>query len=612
MPGPNISEESPRRQDTEPVAREFVFMNGVSVLAGLLVLYILAQCGVLFFMDNRGFLERPVFVFSILLSVATVAFLAYTVRRFHRRPQTGAPDKETYRLMTAVIAGLLFVSIIHAHLMGSQNSLHEMLVLAILLVVAWFLRPREFALFFVFGNLLWALLVLLEFKRVVAYAPLFTEREKLFSVFLDWRMIVGQSVNYLLVLIACTFLVWRIRGSLDRTEAALRQNSEERRRAEEDLRRSRDRLNLALASAQMGAFEWDIINNKRFWDDQTHRLLGFEPGTYSGEAEDFFKVMSPDDRAEVEAALARAVEQGAAYETEYRAVWPDGSVHHIVARGDVSYDHAGRAASMTGVCWDVTERKRAEEEKILLEAQLRHQQKLESLGTLASGVAHEINNPLTGILNFAELIKIRASDNDRLTDYAERIVMETMRVAQIVQNLLAFARDETSACSPARLIDIVDDTLTLTAAALRQDKIELTIAIPDDLPRICCRQQQIQQVLMNLLTNARDALNERYPGVDADKTLTIAGARFAKDGKPWVRLTVENHGPAIPPEIIDRIFDPFFTTKPRDRVAGLGLSVSYGIVAEHGGSLTVESDEVRTQFHVDLPAEDIAPPAAAT
>ena len=242
---------------------------------------------------------------------------------------------------------------------------------------------------------------------------------------------------------------------------------------------------------------------------------------------------------------------------------------------------------------DVTEQRN-------LEARLRHQQKLESIGTLASGVAHEINNPITSILNFAELIQLRTKEDERLADYTQRIIGETHRVADIVKNLLSFARQEKESHSPARLIDIVNDTLGLIAAVFRKDQIEVTVDVPDDLTKIKCRSQHIQQVLMNLLTNARDALNERYPEFDDNKILKITCAPFEKEGEKWIRTTVENHGGAIPPEIMDRIFDPFFTTKPRDVGTGLGLSISYGIVKDHQGELSVESDKDATRFHMDL------------
>ncbi len=250
---------------------------------------------------------------------------------------------------------------------------------------------------------------------------------------------------------------------------------------------------------------------------------------------------------------------------------------------------------------DITEHKQAEEERLRLEVHLRQQQKLESIGTLAGGIAHEINNPITGIMNYAQLIDERLDAESPLRQFAVGIGRETERVASIVSNLLAFARLDKQSHSPARIEDIVNDTVSLIATIIRRDQITLEVDVSDDLPEIKCRSQQIQQVLMNLLTNARDALNERYPEHHPDKLMRVTARPFEKDDRPWVRVTVEDHGAGIQDEIRDRIFDPFFTTKDRTEGTGLGLSISHGIVQEHHGKLWVECEAGRhTRFHVDL------------
>ncbi|MDP8286234.1 MAG: ATP-binding protein, partial [Candidatus Electryonea clarkiae] len=171
----------------------------------------------------------------------------------------------------------------------------------------------------------------------------------------------------------------------------------------------------------------------------------------------------------------------------------------------------------------------------------------------------------------------------------------------IVRNLLTFSRAEKETHSPANIQDIVNDTNSLVQAIIKHDQITLELDIPDDLPQIRCRSQQIQQVLMNLLTNARDALNERYPEFDENKILIVQVRAFEKDKMKWIRMTVEDHGIGISEEIRDRIFDPFFTTKDRTKGTGLGLSISYGLIEDHLGELSVESEPGQyTRFHVDL------------
>jgi len=241
------------------------------------------------------------------------------------------------------------------------------------------------------------------------------------------------------------------------------------------------------------------------------------------------------------------------------------------------------------------------------ETQLRHQQKLESIGTLAGGVAHEINNPINGVMNYAQLIKdgLTSGDYDgaTLTEFAGEIIHETERVATIVRDLLTFARqDKQQSYSPGRAIDIVKATMSLIRTVIKHDQIALEIDVAEDLPDIRCRSQQIQQVLMNLMTNARDALNQRYPGYHENKVMRVAAQLVSRGSGQCVRITVEDHGAGIPPDARERIFDPFFTTKPRDAGTGLGLAISHGIIREHRGELHLETVPGKyTRFHLDLP-----------
>ena len=246
----------------------------------------------------------------------------------------------------------------------------------------------------------------------------------------------------------------------------------------------------------------------------------------------------------------------------------------------------------------------AETHNLTLEAKLIQAQKLESLGTLASGVAHEINNPINGIMNYAQLIIDKLGPDSEVSGFAVEIGKETERVAAIVKNLLAFSRDEKLSHSPANIHDILETTLSLIRTIIRADNIVLDIDVSKDLPQISCRSQQIQQVVMNLLTNARDALNAKYEGADENKRILLTASVITKNDRDWVRMTVEDRGHGVSDEVREHIFDPFYTTKPRDKGTGLGLSISYGIVKEHGGDVTMETEVGEwTRFHADLPME---------
>jgi signal transduction histidine kinase len=153
--------------------------------------------------------------------------------------------------------------------------------------------------------------------------------------------------------------------------------------------------------------------------------------------------------------------------------------------------------------------------------------------------------------------------------------------------------------------EIVGASLTLIGSLLRKDHIQMEVDVPDNLPLLRCRSQQIQQVLINLITNARDSLNAKFPEATSKKTLRIHSHPQDREGKLWLRTTVEDSGAGIAESIANRVFDPFFTTKTRDEGTGLGLSISYGIIRDHGGHLTVESEPGQfTRFHIDLPAPE--------
>ncbi len=254
---------------------------------------------------------------------------------------------------------------------------------------------------------------------------------------------------------------------------------------------------------------------------------------------------------------------------------------------------------------DISERREMEKEKEVMETQLQQKQKMEAIGTLAGGVAHEINNPVTGIINYAQLITESDASDEEIRNFCGEIIYEGRRIAEIVSSLLKFSRQEKKTHSPAQISDILTGTLSLTRTILRHDQITLEVRIPDGLPSIKCRSQQIQQVLMNLITNARDALNAKYKGFSEDKRITIRGGVFERDGRRWLRVTVEDRGTGIPADVIDKIFNPFFTTKPRDMGTGLGLSISHGIVSEHHGELYFETTPGEyTRAVLELPVDN--------
>ncbi len=267
--------------------------------------------------------------------------------------------------------------------------------------------------------------------------------------------------------------------------------------------------------------------------------------------------------------------------------------------------HSSSKNSILVYMRDITDRKQAERERVQLELQVRQKHRLESIGTLAGGIAHEINNPITGIINYAQLIADSPFADEQLREYSREIMHEGLRVAGTVKTLLSFSQYDKKLFYPVPVSSIVGDTISLLDAVLRHDQIALTVRVEEGLPYIRCSGHQLRQVLMNLLTNARDALNARYNGYHANKQLILTVDSAERKKQPWVRFTVEDHGEGIDQETLNKAFDPFFTTSTRSEHAGLGLSISLSIIKEHRGDIWFESQPGEyTRAIVELPADN--------
>ncbi len=253
---------------------------------------------------------------------------------------------------------------------------------------------------------------------------------------------------------------------------------------------------------------------------------------------------------------------------------------------------------------DVSQKRKLEEATRDMEAKIHQQQRLESIGTLAGGVAHEINNPINGIMNFAQLIKEDSPEDSDIHLYSDMIIRESQRISEIVKSLLQFSRYDKVIHSYSEIADIIHNTLSLVNVTFRKDQIAIVVNMADPLPKVRCRSQQIQQVLMNLLTNARDALNDKYPQFDENKIIELDVFLESIEDRPYVVIRVKDHGNGIHASVINRIFEPFFSTKPKDQGTGLGLSISFGIIKDHQGILEVKSEvDKYTCFDVKLPID---------
>ena len=249
------------------------------------------------------------------------------------------------------------------------------------------------------------------------------------------------------------------------------------------------------------------------------------------------------------------------------------------------------------ICEDITERKKAEEREKQLQQELYLAQRLASIGELAAGVAHEINNPLTGVLGFSQRL-LRKSTSEEVSRGLEIIHGEAQRAAEVVQNLLTFARRRQPKKEYSNINDIVQKALELRGYALQTSNIEVVTNLAPGLPEIMVDFPQIQEVFLNIILNAEQAMSETY----GRGKLTIK-TRQVKD---YVRISFADDGPGIPPEHLDKVFDPFFTTREEKGGTGLGLSACHGIVTEHGGRIYARSKPGKgATFFVELPLSPI-------
>jgi two-component system NtrC family sensor kinase len=258
----------------------------------------------------------------------------------------------------------------------------------------------------------------------------------------------------------------------------------------------------------------------------------------------------------------------------------------------------GRAGGVHCIARNLTERRRLEE-------QLIHSEKLSSIGQLVAGVAHELNNPLTSISGYTQLMLRETGLRDDIRDDLKHINVQAERAARIVQNLLVFAREHKPERSTINITEVVRNTLSLRAYQLRVDNISVVLDFDPNLPTTVADPFQLQQVFLNLLNNAHQAIAER--GDPGTLTLrTFVGSEPNGDGStpatPTVVFSVTDTGVGIAPRDINRIFDPFYTTKPVGQGTGLGLSICFGIVREHGGRIWAESElGIGTTISVALP-----------
>jgi PAS domain S-box-containing protein len=405
-----------------------------------------------------------------------------------------------------------------------------------------------------------------------------------------------------------TTSLWSQDGSLLGFTKVLRdlttakQHEEERRTAEERLRESEHRLLTALTAGRMGTWELDLLHDREHFDEGLHRLFGTSPAHIES-FEDLLARVHSDDRSSVAQAFREAAETGADVDVEFRILRPDGSIRWIRAHGRVLYDLSGDPVSIAGACVDITERRSAEE-------QLQQAQRIDAVGRLAGGVAHEVNNMMTAILGFSDLLLDPLAPGDPRRADLLQIRKAAGRAAMVTAQLLAFSRRQVLQPRALDVNEVVRELQPMLARLLGEDK-RVESHLERDLWTVHADRGQLEQVVINLALNARDAmpLGGRFTVETANVVFDEAYASrhpgVSIPGGGYVSLVVSDTGSGILPEVQGRIFEPFFTTKPIGQGTGLGLSMVYGIVKQSGGFVWVYSEPgLGTAFKLYLPRTD--------
>lgn len=358
----------------------------------------------------------------------------------------------------------------------------------------------------------------------------------------------------------------------------------ERKRAEEALQTSEERLRLATLGADLGIWDWDIEHDKAYLSGKYYELTSYQEGEIQPNLEFFRGLVHPDDLATVESVLASHLRGESDFSvTEYRMRMKTGAYRWIRGVGKVvARNEQGAPLRMAGVIADITMQKKAE---AVLREQLAHASRVSTMGELASSIAHELKQPLTAMHCNVDAAEIFLNQNppalDQIRDILHDIRDENQRAVEVIQSLRLLMQKHVSEREPLEINLLAEDVLRLVKEDATSRKIKITTELSPRLPAVHGNRVQLQQVVLNLIMNAMDAM-EQQPR--EQRRLAVV-TNLAADG--GVEVSVSDSGPGIEPSHLSRLFQPFFTTKKAG--LGIGLSVAEKIVTAHGGRIQAEN-----------------------
>ncbi len=340
-------------------------------------------------------------------------------------------------------------------------------------------------------------------------------------------------------------------------------------------------MSLAASAAELRLWEWDIVHDEIWSTDKDYQLYGIS-GEKKISLESFLNILHDEDREPVRLAVQKSlIKENGHYESEYRIKMPDGQTHWFNSRGRVEFGESAQPLRMLGVTIDITRHKQAELEVQLHRNELAHLSRAAMLGELSGSLAHQLNQPLAAILSNAQAAqRFLARDNANLDEVREilsDIVAEDMRAGDIIHRLRLLFKKCGVQHLPLDLNTEVEEVLKLVNSDLVNQNITVNVSLDQKLPAVTGDRVQIQQVLLNLIMNACEALSNTKAG---QRQLVV---RTELNGTDKVQVSVGDQGPGIPSENMERIFEPFFTTKSEGM--GLGLTICRTIINAHGGQL---------------------------
>jgi len=370
--------------------------------------------------------------------------------------------------------------------------------------------------------------------------------------------------------------------------------------SEVDLRETQERMELAASAAKLGMWMWDIARNEIWLADKGRALFGFAPSEKL-DLDRFRSAVHPEDRELVFQAVQNSLRTGAEYEAEYRVLLPDGQLRWIAGRGRVEFNSNGQPARMRGASVDITKRKQAEELAARQGNEMAHLSRVSTLGELSGSIAHELNLPLSAILCNAQAAqRILANgkvDHTELREILNEVISEDKRACEVIRRLRLWLKKSEVQQHSLRINNVVQDVLRLLRSDLIDQKVIVDCELARNLPAVIGDPVQLQQVLVNLVVNACDAITNR---TIPERRLLIRTGIQNRNGSSAVTVSVTDRGAGITEEKMEQIFEPFFTTKPKGM--GLGLSVCRTIIAAHRGKLwATNNTDCGATFHFSLP-----------